>query len=152
MLIFILTFPQPGPNSTEENLQCFCNHLTSFGGDLFATPNDIDFDEVFIGFASLGKTGNVGVIIAVGVFFLLYIVGVVFARRADRRDKEQVSPYLMASCGCSVSRRTQLCPGLNANAVHVLYDRHHKVSSLIKVLQNTPNSVKYEVIWKRQIT
>ena len=31
----------------------------------------------------------------------------------------------------------QLCPGLNASEMHVLYDRHHKVSSLIKVHQNT---------------
>ena len=91
LLTFISTFTQPGPNSTDENLQCFCNHLTSFGGELLPTPNDIDFQEVFIGFASLGNTGNVGVIIAVGVFFLLYIVAVVFARKADRRDEEQVT-------------------------------------------------------------
>ncbi len=46
----------------------------------------------------------------------------------------------------------QICPGLNANEMHVPHDRHHKVSSFIKVHQNTPNSVKYEVIWKCQIT
>ena len=46
----------------------------------------------------------------------------------------------------------QICPGLNANEMHVLYDRHHEVSSLIKVHQNTPNSVKYEVMWKCQKT
>ncbi|KAL9977378.1 hypothetical protein ACROYT_G014771 [Oculina patagonica] len=46
----------------------------------------------------------------------------------------------------------QICPGLNANEMHVLHDRHHKVSSLIKVHQNTPKSVTYEVIWKCQIT
>ena len=50
------------------------------------------------------------------------------------------------------SWKIQICPGLNANEMHVLYDRHYKVSSLIKVHQNTPNSVKYEVIWKCQIT
>ena len=46
----------------------------------------------------------------------------------------------------------QICPGLNANEMHVLYDRHHKVSSSIKVHQNTPNSFKYEVIWKCETT
>ena len=51
----------------------------------------MDFDDVMLGFASLGRTGNVGVIVAVCVFFMLYIVGVVFARRADRRDKQQVT-------------------------------------------------------------
>ena len=54
------------------------------------TPNTIDFAEVALGFANLGKTGNVGVIIAVFVFVLLYVLGVIFARRADRRDKQQV--------------------------------------------------------------
>ena len=49
------------------------------------------------------------------------------------------------------TRKTQICPGLNANEMHVPYDRHHEVSSLIKVHQNTPNSLKYEVIWKCQI-
>ena len=39
---------------------------------------------------------------------------------------------------------------LNANEMHVLYERHHEVSSLIKVHQNTPNSVKYEVLWQCQ--
>ena len=54
------------------------------------TPNTIDFAEVALGFANLGKTGNVGVIIAVFVFVLFYFLGVIFARRADRRDKQQV--------------------------------------------------------------
>ena len=65
--------------------------MTSFGGDFFVTPNTMNFDDVMLGFASLGKTGNVGVIIAVFVFFMLYILGVVFARRADKRDKLQVT-------------------------------------------------------------
>ena len=45
----------------------------------------------------------------------------------------------------------QICPGLNAYEMHVLYDRHHKESSLIKVHQSTPNSVKYEVMWGCQV-
>ena len=39
-----------------------------------------------------------------------------------------------------------LCPGLNANEIQIPYDKHHKVSSLVKRHQNTHNSVKYEVI------
>ena len=46
---------------------------------------------------------------------------------------------------CKECRFGRICPGLNANEMHVPYDRHHKVSSLIKFHQNTPNSVKYEV-------
>ena len=40
----------------------------------------------------------------------------------------------------------QICPGLNANEIQMPYDKHHKVSSLVKRHQNTHNSVKYEVI------
>ena len=40
----------------------------------------------------------------------------------------------------------QICPGLNANEIQIPYDKHHKVSSLVKRHQNTHNSVKYEVI------
>ena len=47
---------------------------------------------------------------------------------------------------------SQICPGLNANEIQFPYDKHHKVSSLVKSLQDTHNSVKYEVIWKCQIT
>ena len=46
----------------------------------------------------------------------------------------------------------QICPGFNAYEMHVLKDRDQRVSSSIIVHQNTPNSVKYEVIWKCKIT
>ena len=36
------------------------------------------------------------------------------------------------------------CPGLNANEIQIAHDKHHKVSSLVKSHQTTPNSVKYE--------
>ena len=40
----------------------------------------------------------------------------------------------------------QICPGLNANDMHALSNKHHKVSSLLKVNLNIYNSVKYEVV------
>ena len=46
----------------------------------------------------------------------------------------------------------EICPGLNANEIQIPYDKHHKVSSLVKSHQNTHNYVKHEVIWKSQIT
>lgn len=48
---------------------------------------------------------------------------------ADQRDK--------------VAEVKQTHPG---EGIHVLYDMHHKVSSLILSHQNTQNFVKYEVI------
>ena len=43
-----------------------------------------------------------------------------------------------------LSRYVQL--GLNANEIQIPYDKHHRVSPLVKGHQNTHNSVKYEVI------
>ena len=40
----------------------------------------------------------------------------------------------------------QICPGLNANEIQIPYDKHHRVSSLVKRYLNTHNSVKYEVV------
>ena len=40
----------------------------------------------------------------------------------------------------------EICPGLNANEIQIPYDKHHKVSSLVKSHQNTHNAVKYEVV------
>ena len=62
------------------------------------------------------------------------------------------SPFLdidelkMALMAWKVSGAFQVCPGLNANEIQIPYDKHHKVSFLVKSHQNTHNSVKYEVI------
>ena len=40
----------------------------------------------------------------------------------------------------------KICPGLNANEIQVPYDKHHKVSLLVKSHQNTHNLIGYEVI------
>ena len=55
-------------------------------------------------------------------------------------------------CRQGRSRRYSVYPGLNANEIQIPYDKHHKVSSLVKSHQNTHNSVNYEVIWKCEIT
>ena len=39
-------------------------------------------------------------------------------------------------------RILEICPELNANEIQIPYDKHHKVSSLVKSHQNTHNSVK----------
>ena len=40
----------------------------------------------------------------------------------------------------------QICPEMHANEMQALYNKHHKVSSHIKVHQNTHDSVRHEVI------
>ena len=43
----------------------------------------------------------------------------------------------------------KICPGLNVIEIQIPYDKHHKVSSLVKSNQNTHNSVKYELIYEK---
>ena len=43
-------------------------------------------------------------------------------------------------------KKIKICPGLNASGIQIPYDKHQKVSLLIKSHQNTHNSLKYEVI------
>lgn len=53
-------------------------------------PNTLDFDVVFKEFKRLGETGNVAVLSAIIVALLLYLLVVIFGRRADKRDKAKV--------------------------------------------------------------
>ena len=82
---------QVGPESNTTHLICRCNHLTSFGGNFIQAPNPIDFDKVFAEFGNLAESGNISVLVTICCAFLLYIVVIVFARRADKRDESKVS-------------------------------------------------------------
>ena len=53
-------------------------------------PNTLDFDVVFKEFGRLDETGNVTVLSAIIVALLLYLLVVIFGRRADKRDKAKV--------------------------------------------------------------
>ena len=72
-----------------------CTHLSAFGGNIFVAPNPIDFEKVWTEFERLGDTGNILVLSTVCAVFGIYIVGLVFARRADNKDLQKVSIILM---------------------------------------------------------
>ena len=78
-------------------VHCLCNHLTAFGGQLFAAPNPLDFDKVFIEFDRLPEIGNVAVIIAVSCVFGLYLLLLVWARKADMQDAFKVDIVLIVN-------------------------------------------------------
>ena len=67
----------------SNRVQCLCTHLTSFASDFLVAPNPIDFDKVFS--ADLSK--NFVVLTVICGIFGLYLLAVVFARRADKRDE-----------------------------------------------------------------
>ena len=64
-------------------------------------PNPIDFRKVFSKFPDLGETKNFVVMTTVCSMLFIYFIGLVFTRRADKRDQLKVSEsrYLL----CSVS-------------------------------------------------
>ena len=74
-------------------INCACNHLTSFGGSLIVKPNPIDFDRVVVEFMLLHDTGNIAVIVTVSTIFLFYLIVIVVARKADKRDQKNVSIF-----------------------------------------------------------
>ncbi|XP_022796472.1 polycystic kidney disease protein 1-like 2 [Stylophora pistillata] len=79
-----------GPNSNSKQLHCLCTHLSAFGGDFFVAPNPIDFDKVFAAFSSLAETGNFVVLSTVCALLGLYVIGLLLARREDKRDELRV--------------------------------------------------------------
>ena len=87
---------QVGPQSTKHRLLCLCNHLTSFGGGLLIAPNPIDMDTVFKELSRLDETGNFGVLLTIIFVFLFYIIAIILAKRADRRDQAKVGDKISA--------------------------------------------------------
>jgi polycystin 1L2 len=71
--------------------QCLCNHLTSFGGDFVVPPNSIDWDAVGAGFSNLSENPVVFAVVVsiIGVYFIL----LVWIRRLDKKDLEEVNEY-----------------------------------------------------------
>ena len=54
-------------------------------------PNPIEFDRVWDEFGRLGETGNFAVLATVCSMLWFYLVGLLFARRADKEDELKVS-------------------------------------------------------------
>ena len=82
---------QVGSSSSKHRLLCLCNHLTSFGGGLLVAPNPIDMDTVFKELSRLDETGNFSVLLTIIFVILFYIIALVLAKRADRRDQAKVT-------------------------------------------------------------
>ena len=74
----------------DGKLHCLCTHLSAFGGNIFVAPNYIDFDKVWTEFERLGETGNFLVLSTVCIIFAVYLIGLVAARRADKKDMRKV--------------------------------------------------------------
>lgn len=81
--------------SSEDIVVCLCDHLTSFGADFFVAPNPIDFAVIAKNIGNLAN--NLAVLLTLVGMFVLFIVGIVYFRREDKRDLEKViflCPYI----------------------------------------------------------
>ena len=79
-----------GDDTNDKLLQCRCNHLTAFGGGFVIAPNPIDLDKVFTEFTRLGETGNYMVLVMVCSIFGVYLLVLIWARKADMLDERKV--------------------------------------------------------------
>lgn len=84
----VIYYFQVMEETTESEVHCLCNHLTSFGGGFFVAPNPINFDTALQGFSNLSD--NPTVFAFVMSLFGLYIFLVIWARRADLKDAAKV--------------------------------------------------------------
>lgn len=113
------TVQQVAETTTLDTIHCLCSHLTSFGGQLFVAPNPVDFDKVFTEFDRLPETGNVAVIIAVSCVFGLYLLLLVWARKADMQDALKVGIVSFTGMNVFVS-----FTGMNASSSEYKRDIH----------------------------
>lgn len=89
-----LLFLQVSSDVVKGSINCLCNHLSAFGGDFFVPPNKIDFKTVFSKFQGIGKDNNFNVLTTVCTLLSLYIICLIFARQADKRDQQKVSGHV----------------------------------------------------------
>lgn len=86
---------QVGDDTNDKLLQCRCNHLTAFGGGFIIAPNPVNLDKVFTEFTRLGETGNYLVLVMVCTIFGVYLLVLIWTRKADTLDESKAS-YIFA--------------------------------------------------------
>lgn len=55
------------------------------------SPNPIDLNVVFKELMRLDETGNISVLLTIIFMFALYVLAIILARRADKKDHEKVT-------------------------------------------------------------
>ncbi|XP_022808988.1 polycystic kidney disease protein 1-like 2 [Stylophora pistillata] len=81
-----------GDETNNQLLHCRCNHLTGFGGGFVVAPNPIDFDKVLTEFTRLEETENYVVLATVCSIFGVYVLVMIWARKADLKDERKLGP------------------------------------------------------------
>ncbi|XP_076818399.1 uncharacterized protein LOC143464499 isoform X1 [Clavelina lepadiformis] len=79
--------------TSNELVVCLCNHLTSFGANFVVAPNPIDFAS--IGNKLQNLKDNLAVLMTIIALFVLYVVGIIYCRRQDKKDVSKWSVALL---------------------------------------------------------
>ena len=91
-LTFILQ--QVGLETNSSEVQCLCNQLTSFAGQVVVAPSAIDFDKALTGFLELSSISSNSIVLSTVVsIFGIYILLLIWARRLDLRSVRFVFFY-----------------------------------------------------------
>ena len=81
--------------TTSSEVQCLCNHLTSFAAQIFVEPNVIDFDKALRGFLELSSDSSNSIVLsAVVSIFGIYLLLLIWARRRDVRNAKKVPFFI----------------------------------------------------------
>lgn len=86
-MIFIIQLSSE-TNYKETVCECPNPPGDNFATSFFVPPNSIDFSTVFDKFDIIGNGAVFGTVIAIVV---LYVIGLLVARRFDRKDREKVT-------------------------------------------------------------
>ena len=85
-----LQISQVGNRTNVRQVECRCNHLTSFASAFFVPPVAVDFSDP--GFGDVNK--NPTVFAAFIVVMCMYTIVVIWARKADKIDCMKVELIL----------------------------------------------------------
>lgn len=121
-LTFILQ--QVGLETNSSEVQCLCNHLTSFAGQVVVAPNAIDFDKGLTGFLELSSISSNSIVLSTVVsIFGIYILLLIWARRLDRRNAKKVRILLYS--GVSLTECSLVCGNHIVTPVDIVYPSLH---------------------------
>ncbi|XP_052099063.1 polycystic kidney disease protein 1-like 2 [Mytilus californianus] len=98
---------QVSEQTTGEVIHCQCTHLTSFSGSFLVLPNFVDpFADAAL---FLTFFDNPIVVCTVIVVWFLFLAGVFWARKADKRDEAQAGIVILSDANPNHSYQYLMC-------------------------------------------
>ncbi|XP_063432942.1 polycystin-1-like protein 2 [Mytilus trossulus] len=98
---------QVSEQTTPEVIHCQCTHLTSFSGSFLVLPNMVDpFADAAL---FLTFFDNPIVVCTVIVVWFIFLAGVFWARKADKRDEAQAGIIILSDANPNHSYQYLMC-------------------------------------------